>query len=144
METYNKIKAFIVDDEQIYLTLIKSRLQSTGIKNISCFLSGEECIEKLNEKPDIVILDIQLGKLNGVEVLKHIKIQSPRTIVIMFSSNTDKEIVFDCLQLGAYDYIEKNVFSFGKLERILQPIVAKIASNQKQPSFMEVLISFFF
>ena len=144
METYNKIKAFVVDDEQIYLTLIKSRLQSTGINNITGFLSGEECVEKLNEKPDVVILDIQLGKLNGVEVLKHIKIQSPRTIVIMFSSNSDKEIINDCLQLGAYDYIEKNVFSFGKLERILQPIVDKLALNHKKPSLVEVLISLFF
>ena len=144
METYNKIKAFIVDDEQIYLTLIKSRLQNTGIKNITCFLSGEECIEKLNEKPDIVILDVHLIKLNGLDVLKQIKIQSPLSIVIMFSSATEKSLIHNSLELGAYDYIEKNVFSFGKLERTLQPIVEKLVLKQKQPSFMEVLVSFFF
>lgn len=81
---------FIVDDDISFNRSVEIFLQSKGFKNIMRFNTGEQCINKINLKPDVVILDYNLksgsNKRNsGVQVAEQIKCQKPGINIIMFS-----------------------------------------------------------
>ncbi len=101
----------IVEDDMIFNKLISAYLASKGYNSISTFYSGEECIEKLDRKPDIVLQDFDLPGMNGVETMKKIKEKYPQSTFIFLSGQTNISIAVDAMKQGAYDYIIKNAFA---------------------------------
>jgi DNA-binding NarL/FixJ family response regulator len=70
--------------------------------------NGQVLIDKLNDDPvDIVILDIRMPVLNGIETLKLLKLQFPKIKVIMFSSITDQPVLIELSRLGANSFVCK-------------------------------------
>jgi len=105
----SKEKILVVDDEEDILELIQYNLSREGI-NVHCALTGEEALEKaLNIIPDLIILDLMLPGIDGLEVTKKIK-QNPVTReipVIMLTAKGEEADVVTGLELGADDYITK-------------------------------------
>jgi DNA-binding NarL/FixJ family response regulator len=72
--------------------------------------NGEEVVQLVNElKPDVVIMDIAMPKLNGIEATRQIKVTNPRTGVLILSAYDDDEYVFALLKAGAAGYLLKSV-----------------------------------
>ena len=72
--------------------------------------NGEEVVELVTElKPDVVLMDIAMPKLNGIEATRQIKLINPRTGVLILSAYDDDEYVFGLLKAGAAGYLLKNV-----------------------------------
>lgn len=99
---------FIVEDNRFYANILAEELQAAKFNNIETYKSGEDCLGNLSKNPDIIILDYCLGKLNGLDVLKQVKLTHPNIQVIFLSAQEKLDIAIQALKFGAYDYVEKN------------------------------------
>jgi len=104
----NTRKILVVDDEPAICNMLKKFLTKKGYK-ADIALSGEEAVKKVKkDKPHVVLLDIKMPGMDGVEVLKKIKeIDKKIPIVIMVTAVADDELGRICLEMGAVDYITK-------------------------------------
>lgn len=100
---------YIVDDEQAISKLLSYWLKDKWGYDIEVFASGEEVLRKIFQKPDLVLLDIMLPGMDGMEVLKRIKQVDENLPVIMLSAQGKIEIALEALKFGAYDYFPKPI-----------------------------------
>ena len=102
-----KARILIVDDEKDFTESLAERL-SLRDYDVSTAFSGEEALEKIKAyNVDVVILDIQMPGLDGIETLREIKKIKPLTEVIMLTAHATAETAIKGLQLGALDYLMK-------------------------------------
>lgn len=98
-----------VDDEETILRSISRKLNKEGYQ-VELALSGQEALKKLRASiPDLVLLDLKMPGLDGLETLKEIKKIAPETIVIMMTSYGTIESAVEAMKQGAYDFITKSV-----------------------------------
>ena len=115
-----------IDDEQNIRHLIESEFSMEGLA-VTTAGSGEEGLKLFDtEEFDVVLLDINLPKLNGVEVLKRLKQKSPDTEVIMITGYGDIKSAVDSIKQGARDYITKPF----KLDEILALVKQAVKENR--------------
>jgi two-component system, NtrC family, response regulator AtoC len=100
---------FIVDDEQAISRLLTYWVKDKWKYNVEVFTTGEEMLRKLNLKPDLILLDIMLPGLNGIETLKRVKQHDENLPVIMLSAQGSVEVAVDALRYGAFDYFPKPI-----------------------------------
>ena len=99
----------LVDDEQGIRTVMGLSLRDAGY-NVITVASGEEALQLFAERPiPIVITDIRMPGMNGLDLLKHIKILAPETEVILISGHADLEMAIQGLKLEASDFITKPI-----------------------------------
>lgn len=97
----------IVDDEPAILNTLSSILEEEGY-HITLAKTGEEALKVIQqEPPDVVILEVWIPDLDGLEVLKRVRAQFPNIMVIMMSGHGSVETAVKATKLGAYDYLEK-------------------------------------
>ena len=98
----------LVDDEVPFVETMAKRLATRNIETITAF-SAEEGLEKLkeNQNIDVIILDVKMPGMNGLEMLKKIKTGFFRTEVIMLTGHATIEMGIDGMKLGAYDFLTK-------------------------------------
>jgi DNA-binding response OmpR family regulator len=100
------MKVLIVEDDRIFADLLAFTLRKEGIQVIQAY-DGLSAVEHwLQDLPDLIILDIELPKLDGYAVCQHIRGQAD-TPIIMLTARQDEEDIKRGLQLGANDYITK-------------------------------------
>ena len=124
-------KIFLVDDDIKTLMLIKSYLEKKITQfpiDISIFAYGENCLDRMGECPDIVVLDYFLDGIredaqDGLQILKQIKTISPDTDVIFMSGQSNVETAIETLRWGAYDYIAKNERALQRLEILVNKAI---------------------
>ena len=99
--------ALIIDDEELTLRTISRGLRQDEFEVFTA-LSGEEGLKIFREeKPDLILLDIVLPGIDGVEVLRQIKQANPTAIVVMMSAYHLVERAVEAMKLGAFDYLVK-------------------------------------
>jgi two-component system response regulator AtoC len=97
----------VVDDEALTLRTISRGLRDEGF-DVAVAMSGEEALKLFcEEKHELVLLDVVLPGMNGIEVLRQMKRQNPGTIVVMMSAYHMVDRAVEAMKLGAYDYLIK-------------------------------------
>jgi len=98
----------LVDDEVPFVETMTKRLATRSIETIVAF-SGEEGLEKLktNQNLDVIILDIKMPGIDGIETLKKIKEVSPLIEVILLTGYATIELGIDGMKIGAFDFLTK-------------------------------------
>jgi two-component system, NtrC family, response regulator AtoC len=97
----------VLDDEALTLRTISRALRDEGYE-VFVAMSGEEALKIFaEEKPDLVLADVVLPGIDGIEVLRNIKRQNPATIVTMMSAYHMVDRAVESMKLGAYDYLVK-------------------------------------
>ena len=98
----------LVDDEVSFVETMAKRLAKRKIDTITAF-SAEDGLEKLktNQDIDVIVLDIKMPGMDGIEALKEIKKVSPLTEVIMLTGHATIESAIEGMKLGAYDFLKK-------------------------------------
>jgi len=127
MNSEKKIRVFIVDDDVIFLKLLKVDFLQYPEYETTSFSTGELCLEKINEMPDVIILDYYLNGLdaiamNGIEILDKIKAYNQDIPVIMLSSQDKIEVAIECMHHRAFDYVVKSETAFMRIQRIINSI----------------------
>ena len=104
------ISIAIVEDLDVIRNGLKDFISlSTDFLIVGSYKSGEEALQKLPDtKPDIVIMDINLPGMNGIECIRQVKDKSPGTQFMMFTVYENDEKVFEALKAGASGYLLKN------------------------------------
>lgn len=133
-------KILIVDDEDAIRSLFVEALNELGY-DCDVARNGLECLEKFYrvKKFDVVLLDVQMPELNGIETLKKLKSYSPDLSVIMVSASRDIENVRVALKEGAYDYVFKpfNVVDVDAVIRRALERAALIKANKDYQKNLE-------
>ncbi|GEP84118.1 alkaline phosphatase synthesis transcriptional regulatory protein [Staphylococcus piscifermentans] len=100
-------KILVVDDEQSIVTLLKYNLETAGYI-VEVAYDGEEALQKVNAvQPDLVVLDVMLPKLDGIEVCKTIRSDKNLVPILMLTAKDDEFDRVLGLELGADDYMTK-------------------------------------
>jgi YesN/AraC family two-component response regulator len=101
--------ALIVDDEPHVIVLLRALMNQLGVKTIWEASNGSAALEKVaSQEPDVVILDINLPQVGGLEVLERIKAEHPKVPVIIVSAQSTMRTFERALSLGAVGYILKH------------------------------------
>jgi two-component system OmpR family response regulator len=119
---------FLVDDDAVFLKLLEIELKELNEFNIVTYSTGEDCLNHLNLKPSLIILDYHLDgilekAMNGLQVLDSIKAFDSNIPVIMLSSQDKIEVAVNCMHHQAFDYIVKSETAFTRLRKIISNII---------------------
>ena len=98
----------IVDDAAFMRMMIKDILTKNGYNVAGEAENGAKAMEKYNElKPDLVLMDITMPEVDGIQALKNIKASDPNAKIIMCSAMEQQAMVIEAIQSGAKDFIVK-------------------------------------
>lgn len=100
---------FIVDDEQSIAKLLSFWVKDKWGYEVEIFSNSESMLKKITSKPDLILLDIMLPGLDGIESLKRIKQIDEHLPVIMLSAQGRIDVAVDSIKYGAYDYFSKPI-----------------------------------
>ena len=124
------VRVILVDDNDMTRALLRGVLAGAGYDVVGEAGDGEQGVELgLQLKPDLVCLDIQMPKTDGLEVLKRLKAELPMTTVVMVTASTDRDTVQASIAAGAEGYIVKPFNS----ARVLEAVAAALAKRRGKP-----------
>jgi DNA-binding NtrC family response regulator len=118
------IRILCVEDEQSIQDLVSRHLMLQGFE-VKTAANGEDAIRVLeNESFDILLLDIQMPKMDGLEVLRYIKIRHIDVRPIMLTGADDLQALNECARWGAFDYLPKP-YNFHELIDSIERVLAE-------------------
>jgi two-component system chemotaxis response regulator CheB len=126
------VKVLIVDDSAFMRNTISSMIAADpDLEVIGMARDGIEAIDKVASlKPDIVTLDVEMPRMDGIEALKHIMSKTPGPVLMVSSLTTDgAEVTLDALDMGAVDFIPKNLSDLSiNIVKIKDILIEKLKS----------------
>jgi len=103
----SKIKVLLVDDEEAYVKTLAERMEMRDVGS-RVALSGEEALEMLEEEPpDVMVLDLRMPGIDGMEVLERVKKKHPQIEVIILTGHGSDREEKEARRLGAFEYLQK-------------------------------------
>ena len=124
----NKL-VFFVDDDKMILNLLEYTFKSRSGIQVKTFFSGEECLENMHLKPDLVVLDHlfpeETGQLSGLDVIKKMRAADKEVSIIVLSSQQDENLIPEFLKVGAKQYISKDDYF---IDALIESIEAEVGS----------------
>lgn len=106
------MKVMLVDDHPLFMEGLQYVLKTYGIEVAGTAKNGKEAVEKARlEKPDVILMDINMPEFNGLDALRIIKVEMPETEVVMLTISEADEDLFDAVKYGASGYLLKNTDS---------------------------------
>ena len=122
----------LVDDEETFVETMAKRLRLRHIETNSVY-SGMDCLKELksNEKVEVVILDIKMPGMDGIETLKEIKKGWPLIEVIMLTGHATVESAVDGLKSGATDYLLKPIGIDELIQKAEQAFEKRVRLEEK-------------
>ncbi len=125
---------FLVDDDFIFLEMLKETLVDNPEYTIVAFQSGEECVNHLHLTPDIIVLDYYLNSenpeaKNGLEILKEVTQLHPDAKVVILSGQEDGDLVYKLIRENATDYVVKDDDAFQNVKEAIEEIISEIQDS---------------
>jgi two-component system chemotaxis response regulator CheY len=128
-----EVRVVLVDDEIHIRYLLRNIIQTEGFVVVGEANNGEDAIEMYRKhRPDLILMDINLPLKTGDRVLAEILHEFPEAKVVMLTMVADADTVKRCLEIGAIDYILKNV-PVDEIRLMLREIVASIRGKEDAP-----------
>jgi len=125
-------KVLIVDDEEEFVETIVKRLKDRGLA-AQGVTSGMQALDLMQTQDfDVVILDVKMPGMDGIETLREMKKRKPLTEVIMLTGHGSVESGIQGLQLGAYNYVMKPVPLDELLAQMTQAYERKLIEEERQ------------
>jgi DNA-binding response OmpR family regulator len=114
----DKIKVLLVDDEEEFVKTLSERLQMRDVDSTSVF-DGEQAMETMSdEEPDVLVLDLKMPGIHGLDVLQWVKKFHPSVQVIILTGHGTEQDEEKARQMGAFDYLKKPVETDSLLSKI--------------------------
>ena len=116
-----KVKVLLVDDEQEFITALSERLQIRGI-DVRLAFDGEQALRLVqDQQPDIMVLDLKMPGIDGMEVLRRVVRSHPEIRVVMLTGHGSEKDRQEAMRTGAYAYLQKPVQLDQLMEVIRRP-----------------------
>jgi DNA-binding NtrC family response regulator len=125
-----KLKLLAIDDTQENLDLIAEALAQESVEILTCTDPGEGLSQFLANRPPIVLLDLVMPKINGMELLERMVAVDPRTEIILMTGHYSTESAVEAIQKGAADYLTKPL-DLSKLRSRITAIVREAEIRRK-------------
>ncbi|WP_028583661.1 response regulator [Desulfogranum mediterraneum] len=116
----SKTKILIIDDEVEFASTLCQRLRLRGLDASDVHSGSEGLVQAVAEQPEVVILDLKMPDVNGLDILTEIKTQAPRVEVIMLTGHGSSASGIKAMEQGAFDYIIKPVDLGELMKKITQ------------------------
>lgn len=131
MSTKESMSVLVVDDEKMMRDLVERILSKEGFA-VDTAPSGKEALKKLEKNPvDLIISDIKMPGMDGLELLKAVKSKHPDISVIMMTAFGDTYAVKDALLLGADEYVTKP-FKSDEMTFVVERVYWRLLSSRNQ------------
>jgi DNA-binding NtrC family response regulator len=105
----NKYSIMVIDDEKIVGSMAKRSLEQDGYE-VETFLNGESALARLKEKSfNVVITDLKMKGIDGLEILRTVKQLYPETVVIMITAFANLDVAIEALRDDVHDFFPKPV-----------------------------------
>ena len=129
------IKVMLVDDHKIVSEVLSALLEREADMEIVAIAdNGREAISKAREtKPDIIVMDVSMPEMNGLESCRRIMTETPESRIIVLSMHAEREYVVEALKAGAKGYIQKM--------SAFKTLVGAIRSVQENNGFLDSIIT---
>ena len=112
----------VADDDASIRSLLKQLLSDEGY-NVVEATTGSEVVEKVKDvNPDLVIMDVRMPELDGIEALSKLKVSSPKTSVLIMTAFGSSNNAIRAMELGAFDYITKP-FELDKISHTVKRVI---------------------
>jgi DNA-binding NtrC family response regulator len=119
----DSIRLLLVDDEKAFVDILSKRIERRNIDVTKAF-GGAEAIQALRGKEfDVAVVDLKMEDMDGIEVLKMLKIMDPGMAVIMLTGHGSAEAAEQGIKFGAFDYLTKPY----ELEELVEKIMEAYA-----------------
>lgn len=129
-----RLKVIVADDDPLARRLIRDALQLAGIIVIAEASNGVEALELTRHyRPDVVLMDVVMPTMDGIEATRRISAQAPEVKVVMLTRSDDDELALVGLQAGAVGYLTKDI-SADAIPRVVQGAGAGEAAVSRQLS----------
>jgi DNA-binding NtrC family response regulator len=126
-----EFKILVVDDEDDFRETIVKRLQKRKMKAWGAE-SGEKALELIEAQPfDVVVLDVKMPGLDGIDTLREIKKRKPLIEVILLTGHASMESGIEGMKLGAYDYVMKPANLEELIEKMRQAFEKKVVFEEQ-------------
>ncbi len=126
-----KFHVFVVDDDRHYSRLLSYRLSKNPDYEVQTFSSGEDALAHMEDNPDLILLDIMMPGIGGIETLDRIREIRPDLPVVMVSAQGVIDTAVEAMKLGAYDYITKGQDDFVKLDTVVKNVMEKVSMQRE-------------
>jgi DNA-binding NtrC family response regulator len=114
------VRLLLVDDEKDFVNILSKRIERRNIDVAKAF-SGAEAIQAMRGREfDVAVLDLKMEDMDGIEVLKILRIMDPRLAVIMLTGHGSAKAAEQAIRLGAFDYLTKPCELEALLEKIME------------------------
>jgi DNA-binding NtrC family response regulator len=125
-------KVLLVDDERPFVEAMTKRLAKRELDVLTAF-SGQEALDLLDRDHhvDVIILDVKMPGMDGIETLRKLKLEHPLSEVIMLTGHATVETAIDGMKLGAFDYLMKPCEMEVLLAKVKEAAAKKAAHEQK-------------
>ncbi|MBF0183392.1 MAG: chemotaxis-specific protein-glutamate methyltransferase CheB [Magnetococcales bacterium] len=139
--TTPSLRVMVVDDTTTYRMIVRQSAEAVpGVEVVDFAANGRIALDKLGRIPvDVVLLDVEMPEMNGLDTLHHITAHYPHVTVVMVSgaSHTNADIVVECLNSGAFDFVTKPLEndmdrSKGALLASLRPILSLLSRRGRR------------
>ncbi len=138
MSEKDSIRVLIAEDDRAFRALLAETLQQPG-REIRLAANGREALEALRETPyDLLITDIRMPEMGGMELLKEAKRLCPNILVIIITGYASLETAIQALKEGAYDYIRKP-FNLEELKVSVENACVRIMLERENRRLLEDL-----
>ena len=125
----SKINILLVDDEEEFVKALSERIQMRD-HGSEIALDGEQALKKIGEKrPDVMVLDLKMPGMDGIEVLRHVKKAYPELPVIILTGHGTEKDEEEAFRLGAFQYLKKPV----KIEILMKHVRNAYKSKIEKP-----------
>jgi DNA-binding NtrC family response regulator len=126
-----KIRVLLVDDEEEFVETLAQRLEVRDFE-VATALSGAEALERLEDREiDVVVLDLQMPGVDGIQVLRKIKESRPLIEVIMLTGHATVETAIEGMKLGAFDFLIKPTETEELVEKIARAFSRKSEQDRR-------------
>ncbi|MFC2085033.1 response regulator [Bacteroidota bacterium] len=132
-----KIKILLVDDEKEFVETISDRIRMRD-HDSEVALDGESALKKIDEDiPDVVVLDLKMPGIDGMEVLRRIRKAYPNVQVIMLTGHGSEKDEKEAKKLGAFEYLQKPVDIETLMKKIKKAYKKKFEKGMAAAAFAE-------
>lgn len=132
------IRTVIVDDDRTIGDILKDLISNEHI-SVKVFKDGLEAVKSITEEPvDVVITDLMMPRISGLEVLRQAKVMNPEVVVIIITGHGSLETAIEAIREGAYDYIKKP-FKLQEMEIVFKNAVEKVDLTREKTQLLKQL-----